>query len=120
MHPDRVGASRAHAIGEPVERLFRVLLVDADPALYGDRNRDAPLHRINTCADQFRLAHQARAESPRLHAVRWAADIQVDLVITERLADLRRLGEAARLRAAELQRDRMLLVMKADQPLAIA
>ena len=66
-----------------------------------------------------RRAHQAGAERARLHAVGRAADIEVDLAVAERLADARRLGELVRIGAAELQRDRLLERIEAEQPLAL-
>ena len=108
MHDQRIGAGRDHGAGERVERLFRVLLVDADAALHRDRQRDRGLHGGDAIADQRRLGHQAGAEAPFLHAVRRAADIEVDLGVAEVGADARALGERLRVRAAELHRDRLL------------
>ena len=45
----------------------------------------APLHRGDAGGDELRLRHQAGAEATLLHAVRRAADIEVDLVVAERL-----------------------------------
>ena len=87
---------------------FGVLLVDADAAFDRDRNFYRLLHRRHAVGHQFRRLHQAGAERAGLHPVGRAADIEVDLVIAERLADARRLGELARIRAAKLQRHRML------------
>ena len=69
---------------------------------------DRRLHRRDAVGDEVGRLHQAGAERARLHAVGRAADIEVDLVIAEALADARRLGELCRVRAAELQRHRML------------
>ena len=118
MHPERVDAGREHRVGERVERDLGVLLVDADPAFHRDRDRDRLLHRGDAFGDQLRRAHQAGAERARLHAVGRTADIEVDLVIAERLADARRLGELVRIGAAELQRDRLFDRVEAEQPLA--
>ncbi len=81
MHDQRVdaGAARPRAV-ERVERLLGILLVDADAALDGDRHAHARLHGGDAVADQRRLRHQAGAEAALLHAVRRAADIEVDLV----------------------------------------
>ena len=64
--------------------------------------------------------HQAGAEAALLHAVGRAADIEVDLVIAEIVADLRRLGElrAARSRRAAARQDAP--AVEAEQPLAVA
>ena len=52
--------------------------------------------------------HQAGAEAALLHAVGRTADIEIDLVIAEILADARASAERGRIAAAELQRHRML------------
>ncbi len=53
-------------------------------------------HRGDALRDKLRLGHQARAEAAVLHPVGWAADIQVDFVIAEILADLRSCREILR------------------------
>ena len=81
----------------------------------------ARLHRRDAIADQRRLRHQAGAEAALLHAVRRAADIEIDLVDSRsprRCARTR--ASAARIAAAELQRDRMLGRIEAEQPRAVA
>ena len=64
--------------------------------------------------------HQAGAEPPRLHAVRRAADIEIDLVVAELGADARGLGELRRIAAANLQGDGMLIHVELEQPLPVA
>jgi len=66
-------------------------------------------------ATKNRHLHQAGAERPRLDAVGRAADVEVDFVIAECLADARRLGKFARIGTAELQSDRLLGAIKAEQ-----
>src|SRR6185437_14427651 len=61
------------------------------------------------------LVHQAGAEPPRLHPVRGAAHVEVDLVVTRRCAEARRLRKLARIAAAQLQRHRMLLLAVLEQ-----
>ena len=70
--------------------------------------------------DELRLGHQAGAKAAVFHAIRRAADVEIDLVIAETLADARGFRELARIGAAELQRDRMLAGVEAEQPRAIA
>ena len=92
VHDERVGRRpRRTASTRRVERRPRVLLVDADAALHRHRNRHRRAHRRHALGDQLRLAHQAGAEAAGLHAVGRAADVEVDLVIAELLADPRRL-----------------------------
>ena len=106
--------------GKCVERLLGILLVDADAALHRDRDRDRGLHGGDAVADQRRLRHQAGAEAALLHAVGRTADIEIDLVIAEVRADARAFGQRARIAAAELERDRMLRSVVAEQPRTIA
>src|SRR5262249_16019562 len=54
------------------------------------------------------------------HAVRWAADIQVDLAIAEIRSNARSLGERGRIGATKLKRDRLLLRIETEQPRAVA
>jgi hypothetical protein len=54
-----------------------------------------------------------------LHALGRAAAIEVHLVIPEAFGNARRLGQLLWLAAAELQDNRMLCFIKADQSLAI-
>src|SRR4029079_3690300 len=99
---------------------FRILVVDADAAFHRDRDRDRGLHGGNAIADQPGLPHQAGAEAALLHAVRWTADVEIDLVVAEIRADPRATGERRRIAAAKLQRHRMLRRIEADQPFAVA
>src|SRR6185437_12887830 len=78
------------------------------------------LHGLDAGCNQLRLRHQAGAEAAVLHPVRRTADIEVDLVIAELLADLRRDREVARIGPAKLQRDGMLARVEAKQSLAVA
>jgi hypothetical protein len=55
------------------------------------------LHRRHAIGDQQRLRHQARAETALLHSVRRAADIEIDFVEAEILADFRRRRQIARM-----------------------
>ena len=82
--------------------------------------RTACAHRADAIGDQLRLAHQAGAEAARLHAVRGTADIEIDFVIAEFFADLRRLGQTSGLGPAQLQRHGMFACVEAQQPRAVA
>ncbi|MNN33726.1 hypothetical protein D3C81_1474950 [compost metagenome] len=97
-----------------------VLIVHADAAFDRGGDADRALDRRHAVGHQFRLAHQAGAELARLHPIRGAADVQVDLVIAIGLADPRRLCQLRRVRPAQLQGDRMLDRVEAQQPLAVA
>jgi hypothetical protein len=80
---ERIGAGALDGLRENLERLLRILRVDADAALDRDRDGNGGLHRGDAVADQRRLRHQAGAEAAVLHAVGRAAGIQIDLVKAE-------------------------------------
>ena len=100
--------ARCDGLRENFKRRFRILLVDADAAFDRDRDRNGCLHRRDAVADQRRLRHQASAEAAVLHAVGRAADIEIDLVKTQIGGRARASGKRARIGAAELQSQRML------------
>ncbi len=102
MNNKRIGASIDNAACQRIQRDFRVLIVNADAAFHGDGNADRALHGIDALRDQRRLRHQASAKAAVLHPVRWAADIEIDFVVAEILADLGACSEVARIRTAEL------------------
>ena len=85
-----------------------LVAIEPDAVLDGDRNRHGVAHRPHAIGDERRLGHQARAEAAGLHALGRAADVEVDLVVTPALAQLRALRQRRRIAAAQLQRDRML------------
>ena len=120
MDDQRIGAGGDDAARQRIERDFRILIVDADPAFDGDGNLHRALHGIDAFGDKRRLRHQAGAEAAVLHPIRRAADIEIDFVVAEILADFRSRCEIARVRAAKLQRHRMLAGIEAEQPPAIA
>src|SRR5690606_15401914 len=116
----RVAAGGEYRLGQAVERFLGVLIIHADPRLHRDGHCDLRLHRGHAIAHQLRFLHQAGAERPRLHTVRRAADIQVDLAIAEIRADPRRLRKLRRLAAAELKGDGTFGRIEAEQPPAVA
>ena len=97
MHDQRVGAGRARpSRSTSSSACFGILVVDADAAFHRHRDRDRGLHRGDAIADQRRLRHQAGAEAALLHAIRRAADVEIDLVVAEVRADPRALRRAPR------------------------
>ena len=120
MHDERIGARALDRLRKNFERRFRILVVDADAAFDRDRDRHRRLHRGDAIADQCRLRHQAGAEAAVLHAVGRTTGIEIDLVKAEVGADARACGERARVRAAKLQRHRMLGRIVTQQPRPIA
>jgi hypothetical protein len=99
-----------------------ILLVDADAAFhrYRQSGGHCGLHRFDATRNQIRRLHQAGAERARLHPVGRAPDIEIDLVIAEIGGDPHRFGQLGRIAAAQLQRDRMLDGIVAQQALAVA
>ena len=120
MHDDRAAAGAGHRLDERAEKAVVVLLVDADPRLDGDRQRHGLAHRAQAFRDQPRLGHQAGAEAGALHAIARAADVEVDLVIALGRAERGGARELPGHAAAELQGDRMLRRIEAQQPRARA
>src|SRR5690554_4756274 len=82
MNPKWIRPLPERTIGHTVEGCFRVLIVNANAALHGDRYRHRCLHSRNATLDNLRCLHQACAERSRLHAIGGAADVQVDFIIT--------------------------------------
>ena len=120
VHDERVGAGLFDGLRKNFERVFRVLVVDADAALHRDRHRDGRFHRGHAVAHERGLRHQTSAEAAVLHPVGGAADIEVDRVEAQVRADARTRRKRPRLGAAELQRQRMLGRIEAQQPCAVA
>ncbi|MNQ60869.1 hypothetical protein D3C85_751690 [compost metagenome] len=118
---DEVGdPDRRRGVHRGEQADFGVLIINADAAFDGGGDADRALDGRHAVGHEFRLAHQTGAELARLHPIRGAADVQVDLVIAVRFADSRRLGQLRRVRPTQLQRHRMLDRVKAQQPLAVA
>ena len=94
------------------------MLVDSEPRLDGHGHVDRSAHRGDAGGDSRRVEHQGRAEARGLHTIARATDVQVDLVVAGGRTELRRRGELLGIGAAELERDRMLRGIEAQQPLA--
>src|SRR5215469_14204681 len=108
MHDEGSAACFGNGRDEPVEACFGVLVVDADATLDRDWNWHRRAHRRDALGCKLRLRHEAGAEAARLHTVRRATDIEIDLVITKVGADPRSLGKLIGIAAAELEPDRVL------------
>src|SRR3569623_1675175 len=107
MYDHRIGPCRDNALRERVERLLRVLVVDADAALHRHRHTDNRLHRGDAFADQLRHRHQAGAETAILHAVRRTADVEIDLIVTVPLVSISVYSFARRVSARWKTRHRL-------------
>ena len=117
---DAAHASRAHRLQEPWQNLLRLLIVHPDPAFH--RHFDARLrdHLGHAIRDQLGGFHQHRPEGTRLHTVRGAAAIQVDLVIAPIARNPHRLRQLLGIRPTQLQRHRMLGLVVIQKHLALA
>src|SRR5215211_7736933 len=104
MNDQCIGTCGDDAAGQLVKRNFRILLVDADPALYSHGDMHGGLHSGYAIADQYRLGHQAGAKTAILHAIRRTAHIEIDFVVPEILTDLRGGCEIVSVRSAKLKR----------------
>lgn len=120
MDDEGAAARLAQRADEIAHELVALGLVDANAVLDGDRHLHHVDHRLHAVGHQLRLVHQAGAESAALHALAWAAAVEVDLVVTPFLAELGAMRELGRLAAAELQRDRMFLGVEAKMPRHVA
>ena len=80
VHDERIGAGLLHRLDKYLQRLFRILIVDADAAFHRNGDRHGGLHRGDAVADERGFGHEAGAEAPLLHPIGRAADIQVDFV----------------------------------------
>ena len=120
VHHEARAAGGGDERDETLEVGLAVLIVDADAAFDRHRHADAGPHRRDQVGNQLRLGHEAGAEAALLHAIGRAADVEIDLVVAEVLADRGSLGELGWIRAAELQGDGMLLRGEGQQPLARA
>ncbi len=119
MHDDH-RCTRLHLrIDKAGKGVVVVVLVHAEPAFHRDRDVHRRGHRRHAFAHQRRLAHQASAETPGLHAVGRAAAVEVDLVVAPLGGDARGLREQGRIAAAQLQGQRVFAGVKAEQTLAV-
>src|SRR6478752_1041487 len=116
MDNERVDPCGLDRVRERKQRLLGILLIDSNPALDRHRNPDGSPHGSDAISNHRRFRHQAGTKPPFLHAVRWTADVEVDLIVAKIFADTRRLGERCRIATAKLQSYRMFARVKAEQP----
>ena len=102
------GASRRHDLRQELgQDLFRVLIVNPNTAFHRHFDIAGRAHRVDAIGHQPRPLHQDGPECARLHSVRGAAAIKVDLIIARRGPQPRRLRQLLRVRPAQLQCNRM-------------
>ena len=91
------------------------LLVHTNAAFHGDFNIRGGDHFGATLGHQRGFFHQHRAKTARLHPIRGAADVQVDLVIALVIANAGGRGQFHRIRPAQLHCDGVFRRIKPQQ-----
>ena len=99
---------------------MRFLVIDADAAFDGDRNRGGSAHSRDAAVREIRRAHQHSAEAAGLNAPGWTTGIQIDLIIAPFTGDACCFCEFSWICATQLQGDRMFNAGKSEQAFAIA
>ena len=112
MYPQRIGTSLEHGACKVIQSHFGILIVHADTALDCHRKCDCLLHCVHTCSNDARRLHEASSERARLNAVRWAADIEIDFLITHGFADARGFCQFCRIGPTQLQGNGMFVFCK--------
>ena len=120
VHDEDAAAGAGDRIDKALQVGLAVLLVDADAAFDGHGHGDALLHGGDACGDQLGLRHEAGAEATLLHAVGWAADVEIDLGVAEAFTDGGGFCERGRIAAAELQGDGIVAGRVGEQARAVA
>jgi hypothetical protein len=105
---------------ENIQRLFRILIVNADAAFDRDWDRHGGFHRRHALTDERGLRHQAGAEAAVLHPVRRATDIEINLFETRIGADASAGGKITRIAAAKLKCNRVFGRIVPQQPRPVA
>ena len=85
------------------------LVVPAGAELHGERNRNRGAHFTQDALDQRQVAQQARAAVALDHFVHRAAEVDVEDIEAQILADARGVGHHRGIGAEKLRGNRMLL-----------
>ena len=102
-------AGGADLIQKIWQDILRQLVIHPDPAFDRYIDRDCLAHGGRTIGHKFGGFHQYSPKAARLHPIRRAANIEVDLIIARRGAKPRRRRQLFGIRAAKLQRHGMFL-----------
>jgi hypothetical protein len=116
----RINSGRLYRVGKSKQYLIRILVIDSDTALNCHWNFDGRPQGNHTITNQRWLSHQASTEASLLNAVGWTTHVEVDLVVTEILADTCGLRERLWVTSTQLQGDWMLKRVEPKQPFAIS
>ena len=120
MDNQRINSGRLYRVGKSKQCLVRILVINSDTALNCHWNFDGRPQGNHTITNQRWLGHQAGTEAPLLNAVGRTTHVEIDLVITEILADACGLRERLWVTSTQLQGDRMLKRVEPKQPFAIS
>ena len=120
MHDESTAAGRGDRFNEVGQFVIAVPVIDPDSVLDGDHLAGSASHRRHALCDQGGFGHQTGAKATGLHPVGRAADVEVDLVVAPFLRQPRASGQVARIAAAELQGQRVLIGMVVEKPCRIA
>ncbi len=120
MDGEGPAAGVGEAAHEGKQLLIGIAVVDADAGLDRDGQARCRDHGAEGPGDELGLRHETGAEPRMLHAVARTAEIEIDLVIAERLGNGCACRQGVRVGAAELQRHRMLGRIETEQTLAVA
>nr|GEX44184.1 transaldolase [Tanacetum cinerariifolium] len=119
VHGEAGATGIADGADELAQLLVTVASIDADAVLHRHRNRHRVAHGLDAVGDQLRMPHQHRADHVVLHPIAGAADVEVHLVVARRLRQACAGSQVSRVAAAQLQRQRMLRLVVAQEPLGV-
>ncbi len=120
MHGEAPAPGLAHLADEIAEFGIAVAPVDTDAVLHRHRYLHRIQHRLHAVRHQRRMPHQAGADHVVLDPVAGATDVEVDLVVAGLFRQPRAGRQFRRHAAAQLQRQRVLAFVVAEEALAIA
>ena len=81
MHDERVASCLVNGIGEVLQGVVLVLIIDTNSAFDCDREIAGVLHGFDTIAHQIGSRHKAGTEGTFLDAIAGASDIEIDFII---------------------------------------
>ena len=120
VHDNRTAAATGQHSDECSEFRVAVVVVDTDTGLDCHRDIDTAGHGGDAGGDGCRLCHQAGTETPGLHPITRAAEVEIDFIVTRLFTDPRSRRQGGRVAATELQGDGVFNRVKAQQVPAVA
>lgn len=95
-------ASVSRLTDKVMHKLITIKLVNTDAVLNGHRDVYRCLHVLDQSGNCVRLCHEASADFVVLDSIGWAADVDIDFIITVLLSQLCTAGHLADVRPAKL------------------